>query len=560
MSQFLWRQQPRVRAQLERGPYYSGMISCIAPFSPIVDLRTHQGLTRGASSTVGPRGAAGLAFESASAASTAYLIDSPSPSSGFQLASGFKFSVLLLLQSTSDPSSNQWPLTVNFNGTTLPISLAIFPNATVGGVGYYSGTWNQSNVTTDIRGDGKWHVVVGTADQTAGELKYYVDGKLDAQGGAGGTSSDVNTNAITYGAYKTDTLSINGNIALGAVWWGRTLQSIEVADLSDNPWQLFVPLRRRRLYSFAAAGGGATTELSASDGLYMKDLFLKAQEKVTRDGTYLLDSRAFDEAFLKRDGLYLLDLAALQALRQRYALDSMYIRDDRLSSREHLQRDGLFVRDSWVREILKLVRDLMLLVDSATTELNTSGGVFTVTATDFLLLGDRTVREILKRVVDMLLLLSQSTTDAGKLVTAMDFLLVSDRMRKDQSKVTLDFLLLADAVIKDRSHQELDKILLGDAAAREKVWTRYAADQALLSDRIQRSIEALKMDQVLLHDGTRKLQEALIRDGLYLSDSVATAVFLSVAEFMTFIRIGMVKFLGITIGYQRSRQEDVPLD
>lgn len=133
-------------------------------------------------------------------------------------------------------------------------------NVGLGGGTYAAATLADTGVPT---------VVVGTYD--GAHISLYQDGVLVAQAGASGV--------ITYDTTSTGDLLVSGvsNVSGGDSWsgdiylahvWNRALASSEVARLR-NPWQLFVPLPRRRVYSLP--GGGGVYDVSIAESASAAD-------------------------------------------------------------------------------------------------------------------------------------------------------------------------------------------------------------------------------------------------------------------------------------------------
>lgn len=117
----------------------------------------------------------------------------------------------------------------NFGSSVVPYSLNIGGNnssPSIDGMAFFSTSWRNSGITTDIRGDGKWHYVVGTFDGTL--LNYYIDGRLDASTNEGsGLTLPSNTQATYLGFYANDGQSFSGSIASTKIY-NRALSLQEI--------------------------------------------------------------------------------------------------------------------------------------------------------------------------------------------------------------------------------------------------------------------------------------------------------------------------------------------
>jgi len=187
-------------------------------------------------------------------------VDVASP--GYSLAAGFSFSGFALARSIGTSANNrQTLLNINFNGTIVPFNLNI-GHSGLPGCGYFDGSgWRVSGITTDVRGDNRWHAVGGTA--RSGAQRFYMDGRLDASNAATGTNVASNANSISFGTYQNDNASLLGGIALGLFWAGVELDGAAMRALHEAPWQWARPLTRR-VYFIGASAGAASGAGSSS--------------------------------------------------------------------------------------------------------------------------------------------------------------------------------------------------------------------------------------------------------------------------------------------------------
>jgi hypothetical protein len=187
---------------------------------------------------------------------TTQAIDVSSP--GY--TAGMEFSGIAVARSRG--LGSQAVININFNGTNVPFMLSIGITGPVNGAGYFAGGWKTSGFVSDVRNDGLWHVIGGAVK--SGSQRYFVDGRLNSSGTGSGTSATVNSNPISFGCYKNDSASLNGDLALGVVWADRFLTDAEIAEISANPWQLFAP---RSIWVPVSAASGAYT-LSCDAGAF----------------------------------------------------------------------------------------------------------------------------------------------------------------------------------------------------------------------------------------------------------------------------------------------------
>jgi len=430
----------------------------------------------------------------------------------------------------------------------------------------------------------------------------------------------------------------------------RALDKILVVDPNGRQihsffWYLGLLLSDSAQTDVTSGGAGPQIyERSVTDYLYLFDRVLKVLDALKREGLNLADFMQKDLAKLIVDRMYVNDAVRREELHQRIdslsvydvrlgqtaALqldrlllldarrselsgvrqDGLFLRDSRAGETSFLRRDNLLLRDTATREILKNLTDGLLLYDTATAQkIEAGGALYEISAADGLLLGDRVVREILKLITDKLLLGDSVSIVTGRdaLVAITDYLLVSDRVRKEEQHQFRDYLLLVDLIRRDfeRSTLQTDKLLLGDRVAREFSRTRYAADflylidrlrkdeqhglldytlisdqvrqdhaarqqdKVLLSDQVLRELartryaldtlylkslvdlsrgtEIFRMDSVLFADSVTRLQELLRSDGVYLSDTVAAVLTQVNAEFIVWARLQMINYMGINV-------------
>ena len=107
-------------------------------------------------------------------------------------------------------------------------------------------------------------VVVGTKPPVSGAgtvlVALYVNGLLVNSTTTIGGNPAYSSGTWEFGIGRGNGVDVNGTVTYFngatklAIVWNRQLRSTEIASLSANPWQLFLP-QRRRLSATAAAGG-----------------------------------------------------------------------------------------------------------------------------------------------------------------------------------------------------------------------------------------------------------------------------------------------------------------
>jgi hypothetical protein len=130
-------------------------------------------------------------------------------------------------------SGQGYVISAQFNGTSVPYHLNIGGNnspTALDGIAFLisggSSNWRNSGINTNIRGDGKWHYVVGTFDGTT--LSYYLDASLNASSleGLGLTLPKSNT-IPKIGSYTNDSGFFSGYISNIQIY-NRALSSQEI--------------------------------------------------------------------------------------------------------------------------------------------------------------------------------------------------------------------------------------------------------------------------------------------------------------------------------------------
>ncbi len=191
-----------------------------------------------------------------------------SGNSGISVATGAKWSAMVLVRSTSSAHSGQYAVCVNYNGSSVALALTLGTSVAATGAAIFDGGyWRSSGISTSVYGDGRYHVILGV--RNGPDLHYYVDGRLDSSytmpfEASPGTS----TTAITWGQYKNDgtNTTMVGELALGFVWSGIALTASDAKALASDPWQLFEADNDPVFYSLGG-GGSTVTGVGSSDGV-----------------------------------------------------------------------------------------------------------------------------------------------------------------------------------------------------------------------------------------------------------------------------------------------------
>jgi len=123
------------------------------------------------------------------------------------------YTIAAWVRSTSDTPVEQAIANTNYDGVSVSISLQIASGGGLPGLAYFNGSWKVSGVTTVIRNTSVWRRVVGVFEGGVA-LRYYLDGRLDAQNTSGIVATlPASANPLDIGVYRHDGSYLAGNIA-----------------------------------------------------------------------------------------------------------------------------------------------------------------------------------------------------------------------------------------------------------------------------------------------------------------------------------------------------------
>jgi len=130
----------------------------------------------------------------------------------------------------ANASTKGWVISGGFDGTTGSVCfhLNVGGNASaliLDGLAYYDGAWKNSDIATDIRGDGNWHFVTGTFNGT--QLIYYLDGVSNSSTTITADTLPKNSLKPRIGNYVTDAEYFGGSISQVHIY-NRALSAAEV--------------------------------------------------------------------------------------------------------------------------------------------------------------------------------------------------------------------------------------------------------------------------------------------------------------------------------------------
>lgn len=164
--------------------------------------------------------------------------------------------ILARVKSTLSPNGAQAIICKQYDGANLPWMLNIgVGNAVENGMAVYTSGWAASNIVTDIRSDGKYHVVGGTCALNPGAadttLSYFVDGKLDSSNTSGKIPQSANT-AVQIGTYSNASWYFDGSLEFIIVLIGVALTAQEMRDFALAPYQMLQGVRTNQNFKIAS--------------------------------------------------------------------------------------------------------------------------------------------------------------------------------------------------------------------------------------------------------------------------------------------------------------------
>ena len=316
----------------------------------------------------------------------------------------------------------------------------------------------------------------------------------------------------------------------------------EVQVISGQFWDeisaLLIPLE-------LASAGGTIYTVTVTDGIMFNDIPVKDTastkadslligdnrssllEKILAEGLFIQDTGLQQKVnqYLTTDYLALSDTAFIQKLTQMLVTDSILITDSRVTAIDKQLLDSLFLYDAMSKVAERVRQDSLLLGDSVAFVQGIGSQIYTILVTDGLMLIDSMIKQ-------------QETTKR-------DSLLVTDNISRGTDRHYADGVLISDNMIKDRQSTLRDSLLLGDSRFMDTA--RILIDRLLVGDRlVNREIDLNVMDRVLLAELVTRAREIVLREGLFLYDSVATSVTEAIVAALIYARLTMTDLLSIT--------------
>lgn len=350
----------------------------------------------------------------------------------------------------------------------------------------------------------------------------------------------ISTQALTVGAGQTAQMNVTitaGFIAGSSIEAGAA--SVTMSWTKADGYYCHAGGNIR-----AAAAGGTVYTVTVTDGIYMLDPQTKTEDHTLRDNPLLRD------------------LGDPALIRQEIGIDSLLLGDLMTKIEEHTLRDSPLLGDNVIRVLEIIQRDHLLLSTQDVGEL-----LYQIIATDFLFLSDQRISNIDKTIADHLFFLDVMIKVEDKIIrdhlflydeattqiiqnlldqVITDYVFLLDANIRHQDATQQEGVMLADSPIKELHAVRADSLLLGDERISELL--RMLLDSILLrSDRVS-GVDLTQTDQLFIHDLYTMVQEKLIEEGLFISDSAATAVATAIVAVLAYARTRSVDLLGIQAG------------
>lgn len=295
------------------------------------------------------------------------------------------------------------------------------------------------------------------------------------------------------------------------------------------------------------------------------------------DALFTPDSRVSDRALLSLDKLFNRDPVLTSVMHGLVLLDAALLRDVTIRGIDATQRDSLLLMVRRYGDLTKLVFEAVLLKDTVSTLVESSG--VTRSAVDKLFLRDPALRfahdirypdpTFLKDAVTTLvegaagirtaldklfirdkplskdhdlaatldsLWFSDSVslliTAAAQTRSALDKLFVRDAVQRDQLMVRVDKLFADDPVKREQLLNRMDRLFTRDAPASDVIRIRSALDALLARDEVSRDQLLVQVDKLLMQDAlvSDAAQTRSVADRLFVYDVVRREQLLTQVE------------------------------
>lgn len=341
---------------------------------------------------------------------------------------------------------------------------------------------------------------------------------------------------------------VGHSFGLDARAWGPS----EVGQWARDPYGPFRMARRTAI--FVPAAGGVITEKTVTDGFFVDDIRISVLESIKLDNVYTLDSGVLVRNKIMFDGALLDDLSIRATLLQ--ISDQVLLDDDRISVIDRKILDGLFVATVTTKILEKMILDGLLLGDEASKTITTPGAVIVVrTVVDGLFVDEVATKTLEKMILDSILLGDEAstvvTTPGAAVVvrTVVDAILLGSDTTKELLKTSTDSVLLNDNVFKSLIMQVTDGVFVSDSSQEKTIRGLFSSDGLFLDDDTRKVYDWVKTSEVVLSDLRRTAIQLLLKEGLFVNDSVTKIVIEAIVAALVFAKMGSnSNFLGVVSG------------
>lgn len=271
-------------------------------------------------------------------------------------------------------------------------------------------------------------------------------------------------------------------------------------------------------------------------------------EVLVTDGMQFEDPTKKDAEHLLRDNMLLLDSALTEAGRivVLALLDGVLFEEYLTRVLEHRMLDHALLGDigQALSGIERTVADQVLLRSDRLSEL------------DKILLEKVLIEDVVLKALegalvltDNLLLRDSSETLKGVIERlVLDGLLLAESLIRHEDKYLDDSLLLRDNDLREQLKTLVDYLLLNDALMVEKsAIERIGGDSVALADRFYTARELTVTEELMFFEVLHKLRELAATDEVGLLDAAAVSKIGYIIEFLTWARIRNQDMLGIRI-------------
>ena len=351
----------------------------------------------------------------------------------------------------------------NWNSTTGEVSLTGIISANTVHFGFL--IWDGNNLYINVDGVAETSAPASSLTNYPTENLYFATRSLNE------TAPDRHLAGDLFAVYA----------------YNRPLSLSEIRNLVLDPY-LFLEPATNYFWVPAQAAGGTVYTVTVTDGIYIPDEDDLNREMLMREHVLLGSQRVSDLSRLLTDTpLLLSDSSVEELVRTSLAIlvtDGVLFDDVMDKGLEKTVRDALLTRDETLRDREKTVLDLLLLGDSESVQVVGVG--VELVLTDGVVFLEETARSIEATREDALLLRSDVLRELDKM--ARDFLLLLDTAdgQREVARRVVSALMLGEVVYRERSLGIADTVLLESLI--QKVLEKMETDGHIFTDSVATSI------------------------------------------------------------------------